>query len=69
MSKETELHERVARVEQKLEQLDDIEDKLDTIERDLVRYRGLIGGVLLVVTAVGTLLKLAWGYIESHWSW
>lgn len=71
MSQETDLYERVARIEQQLadhlenakqrtKAISIIDDKLDTLEKDLARYRGLVGGVLLVVTAVVAFFKFFW---------
>jgi hypothetical protein len=66
-----ELHERVARIESEVEHIDKIvserhghlqriEDKLDAVEKDLDRYRGTVGAILLVATAVTTFFKLFW---------
>lgn len=66
-----ELHERVAKIEEKVSHIDAIaterkgrmqriEDKLDAMEKDLERYRGTVGAILLVGTAVMTFLKLFW---------
>lgn len=68
---DVELHERVAKIEAKVEHIDQIaserkgrmqriEDKLDAMEKDLERYRGTVGAILLVLTAVTTFLKLFW---------
>ena len=59
-------HERLARVEQKLDShIEDEEEimervvkKLDRIELELSRYRGFVGGILLMVTAVVTFFKI-----------
>ena len=62
-------YERLAVVEQKVDSVEQhikddkhaheaIEEKLDRIERELSRYRGFIGGILFVVTAVVTFLRL-----------
>jgi hypothetical protein len=71
-TKEThEIRERIARVEQKVEDyvaqgdmrlrhMERIEEKLDVLEADLSRYRGLVGGVLLVVTAVVSFFRIFW---------
>lgn len=66
MSRETELLERVARIEQQLkdsktqEDVRAINEKLDRIDRELSRYRGFVGGILLVVTAVVSFFKFFW---------
>ena len=65
------LHERIAKIEAKVEHIDAIasaragnfqrlEAKLDSLEKDLERYRGTVGGVLLVFTALITFFKLFW---------
>lgn len=65
------LHERVAKIEERVKHIDQlatrrnertrrIEEKLDSMEKDLERYRGMVGAVLLVVTAIGTFVKLFW---------
>jgi len=66
-----EIRERIARVEQRVEdyvaqgntrtrQMERIEEKLDVLEKDLSRYRGLVGGVLLVVTAIVSFFRIFW---------
>ncbi len=67
MSEESEMYERIARIEVSLERLEEVAEKVDSIEKDLHKYRGLVGGVLVVVTSVITLLKISWGYIKEHW--
>jgi hypothetical protein len=68
---DVELHERVARMETEIAhidkvvsartgKLDAIEGKIDNMERDLERYRGMVGAILLVATAVVTFFKLFW---------
>ena len=60
--------ERIATVEARLEAYEDdikeidadlkkVVSKLDKIDKELSRYRGFVGGVLLVVTAIVTFLK------------
>lgn len=79
MSQETELFERVARIEQQLEdravedearskQMDTISEKLDRIDHELSRYRGFVGGILLVVTAVISFFKFFWEDILRFFS-
>jgi hypothetical protein len=61
-----ETHERIARVEEILSahveqeggQLEALAAKMDSIELELSRYRGFVGGILLVITAVVTFVKL-----------
>jgi uncharacterized coiled-coil protein SlyX len=68
---DVELHERVARIEIEVEHIDKvvserhghlqrIEDKLDAVEKDLDRYRGTVGAILLVLGAITTFFKLFW---------
>jgi ribulose 1,5-bisphosphate carboxylase large subunit-like protein len=71
INQDVELHERVARIEIELQHVDqivserrghmrNIEFKLDQMEKDLERYRGMVGAILLVATAVTTFFKLFW---------
>ena len=60
------IRERLTRVEEKLtahvaqedEQMEKVVAKLDVISLELSRYRGFVGGILLMVTAVVTFFKL-----------
>lgn len=47
-------------------QLDELAHQVNRIENDLAKYRGMVGGVLLVVTAIITFAKLFWAYMLSH---
>ena len=80
--KDVELHERVAKIEQQVEHIDEIaserhgqlkairkqlddmdkrnDARLDTMEKDLERYRGMVGAILLIATALTTFFKLFW---------
>jgi len=69
VAEDKEIYERIARIESDLEhiekseeardeQLTIIDSKLDALQIELSRYRGTVGGILLVVTAVVTFLKL-----------
>ena len=64
-----ELNERVAKIEQRLDdrfkiderrtkQIDTIDAKLDQLTIELARYRGVVGAILLISTALVTFLKL-----------
>lgn len=75
--KEHEIRDRLAKVEQRVEdyvssadlrvrQMERIEDKLDMLEKDLSRYRGLVGGVLLAVTAIVSFFKFFWDDITNY---
>jgi hypothetical protein len=68
------IEHRITKVEVQLKHLDDdaklrfqqieqINAKLDKIDAEFSRYRGSVGGILLVVTAVVTFFKLFWGDI------
>lgn len=68
-SRDKEIYERLTRIETDLEHFEkqdenrddllaDISDKLDALQIELSRYRGTVGGILLVVTAVVTAFKL-----------
>jgi hypothetical protein len=68
-SRDKEIYERLTRIETDLghidkaeaerdEKLAEIDSKLDTLSLELSRYRGTVGGVLLVVTALVTFFKL-----------
>lgn len=68
---EKEILERVAKIEQRIDdhviadnrrfgEMSEINTKLDRLELDLARYRGLVGGVLLVVTAIVSFVKFFW---------
>jgi len=66
MSKDDhEVYERLARIEEKLEQLDDIEDTVRQLDKDLTRYRGVFGGILIAATAVGTAIKMLGGVVTG----
>ena len=76
--KDTELYERVAKIEGVLdghvasdearftamseikEILSRQDQRLDDIDKDLARYEGRVGGVLLAFTAIFAFLKFAW---------
>lgn len=68
MDPDVELHERMARIEVKLsshisdeeEQMRSVDRKLDRIELELSRYRGFIGGIMFIVTAVVAFFKFFW---------
>lgn len=67
------IHERLTRLETTLaghidregEQMDEVIDKLSAMEVELSRYRGFVGGILLMVTAVVTFLKFGLEYFTS----
>lgn len=55
--------ERLKHIEEKVDQLN---EKVDNIDRDLAKYRGMVGGVLLMVTAIVTFIKLTWNWLVTH---
>ena len=63
---DVELHERIARLETKIDtHIDDEEEtlasvvrKLDRIELEFSRYRGVVGGILIAVSAIVTAIKM-----------
>lgn len=74
---DVELYERVTRIEAEVAHIDklvtaraghlqSIEGKIDSLERDLERYRGMVGAILLVTTAVATFFKLFWADLVKH---
>ena len=64
--KDIEIHERLAcvevilagHIEREEEQVGKVLAKLDALEDELSRYRGIVGGILLMVTAIVTFVKL-----------
>ena len=70
---DVEMHERLVRVEVALNahveqedaQMGEVVSKLDTIELELSRYRGFVGGILLMVTAIVTFFKFGLDYFGS----
>jgi uncharacterized membrane protein YjjP (DUF1212 family) len=59
------VHERLARIEERLKQLDDVATQMDEVQRELSRYRGMLGGILLAATAIGAFIKLFGGSIAD----
>jgi uncharacterized membrane protein YjjP (DUF1212 family) len=59
------IHERLARIEERLKQLDDVAEQMDELQREMARYRGLLGGILLAVTAIVTVVKMFGGSIAD----
>lgn len=44
--------------EKRFEQMESLDKKLDKIDNELSRYRGFVGGILLIATALVTFFKL-----------
>lgn len=61
------LHERVAVLEEQYRRIDTKLEKLDTIHDDLTKYRGFMGGIMLVATAIWTFISFGKDYLLSHW--
>lgn len=53
---------RLMHIESKV---DDIDKKVDQLDKDMARYRGLVGGLLLAASAVTAFLKLAWDKVKE----
>lgn len=62
------LHERIATIEVQLashirdeeEQMRSMDRKLDRIELELSRYRGFVGGIMFIATALVAFFKFFW---------
>lgn len=68
--------ERLATIEERLEHIEDdiasedkdlqaVMSKLEKIDKELSRYRGFVGGILLMVTAIVTFVKMFGEQISS----
>lgn len=63
-----ELNERMTRLEAKVESLAAMESKVDRLYNEWARYRGFMGGVVFVVTAVSAFFgSLFRSYLMGHW--
>lgn len=51
------------------ESLNSIESRIAIMERSLTKYQGFIGGIMLILTAVGTFLTLFWDIISRKFGW
>lgn len=68
MAEDPIIHERIARIETQLDthirdeedHMQRMDEKLDRIELELSRYRGFIGGIMFIVTAVVAFFKFFW---------
>lgn len=58
-----------ARLDQIEDKIDELDRKVDAIDKDLSKYRGMVGGVLLAITAIVTFLKWTWDFFKEHISW
>lgn len=52
------LHERIVIVETKLETLDEIKDSLNTLNTELTKYKGMVGGILWIGSALMALIAI-----------
>lgn len=43
--------------------------RLEATEKALTKYQGFIGGIMLVLTVIGTFLTLFWGVIAKKLGW
>lgn len=62
MSNSVDRQKRLEHIENKLNEID---QKVDRIDRDLSQYRGMVGGVLLVLTALGAFFRLGWDWLTN----
>jgi|19_taG_2_1085344.scaffolds.fasta_scaffold329234_1 hypothetical protein len=51
------------------EELAELNKKIDGIDKDLTKYRGMVGGILLVITAIGVFFRLLGGFLKEHIVW
>jgi hypothetical protein len=58
------LNERIAVLEEQMITANEKLDLLDDIHRELTKYKGFIGGILFVVSAIWTLLLFAKDWIK-----
>ncbi len=54
--------ERLSRIEDKV---DELRKEVERLDKDFARYRGLVGGVLLAVTAIVTFIKYVWEMVKQ----
>jgi len=47
----------------------EINERLQSVERDFERYKGAVGAALVVTTGLVAFIKLAWGFIKEHITW
>lgn len=57
------INRRLQHIEHELEELG---DKITNIDKDLAKYRGMVGGVLLVVTAISAFFKFIWNDVRDR---
>ena len=57
--------DRVVKLEEKVEH---IEEKLDSLLLKFARYEGKLGGILMVLAALGACFKLFWTDIKNLFS-
>lgn len=66
---EREIYEKLGKLEEAerthTKAIEILSDKVDNLELSIARYRGLVGGVLLGVTAIITAIKFLWDYLVA----
>lgn len=63
---ETEVAERLVRLEMKMEAVERYETKIDALVDKITRYESKLGGVFVVATAVIAFFKMLG---EAGWEW
>ena len=58
------LAERIARIEQQVETLSDIDLRLRAIEMSLSKYQGMWGAIMLIGGAIWAFTTFAWEHIR-----
>lgn len=63
--------ERVAVLESTITDIKSDQDKilfaLADIKSDMSRYKGMLGGIVLVISAIAACFEIFGGYIRDHW--
>jgi len=54
--------------DKRFKQMESLDAKLDKIDNELSRYRGFVGGILLIVTALVTFFKIFGSGITDYFS-
>lgn len=48
-----------------LQRLDTLETRLESIEKSLTKYKGMVGGMMLVISTLGALCTVLWDYFKT----
>lgn len=51
------------------DEVHEINQRLQAIEKDFERYKGAIGAALVITTGLVAFFKLVWGFIRDHVTW